>query len=427
MTDKNQTAATPVAGTGADRINIHVLSWLLAFCSMIGPFATDMYLPSFQEMTAEFGVSMEGVQQTLSAYLMGFAVMTLFYGTISDVIGRKVTMVGGFWLFALASIAAAFAPNLGVLVASRFCEGLFAGCGMVVGMAVIRDLYGGAQAQRLMAYVAMVFGFGPALAPVFGGYLATHFSWQSNFYVLTLVSFLLGLCCLLFLPESLPKSARMPVNLRVLLKNYGRALAHPPFMLGNAALGIAFLGQGCFIAGAADWCVNVMHLRADQFWMMFLPMIAGVVVGSWFSTRLTQRFGTPATIKIGLWVMAVSCLFSLAAIFLLSEPEWPLSVLPLSANTFAIGIFRPGMSLVLMDYFPASRGMASSVQNFIQTVLFAICSAAVVPLLYGHAAYYESAIIVVTVLTFILWGASSALRFKYMPGGGAEYRVQKLS
>lgn len=82
-----------------DKVNTHLLSWLLAACSMIGPFATDMYLPSFHQMAQAFGSDLAGVQMTLSSYLAGFAVMTLFYGTISDMFGRKLTMVTGFLCF----------------------------------------------------------------------------------------------------------------------------------------------------------------------------------------------------------------------------------------------------------------------------------------------------------------------------------------
>ena len=170
------------------KVNTFILTWLLAACSMIGPFATDMYLPSFHEMTQAFGVPMQAVQQTLSAYLIGFAAMTLFYGTISDILGRKTTMVAGFFFFMLASVGAAFSTTLAEVTFFRFVQGLFAGCGMVIGMAVIRDLFGGPQAQKLMAYVAMVFGFGPALAPVIGGYAAMHFGWQSHFYTLAVIS-----------------------------------------------------------------------------------------------------------------------------------------------------------------------------------------------------------------------------------------------
>ena len=236
-----------------DKVNTHLLSWLLAACSMIGPFATDMYLPSFHQMAQAFGSDLAGVQMTLSSYLAGFAVMMLFYGTISDMFGRKLTMVTGFLCFSASSLGAATSDSLSMLVLWRLCQGIFAGCGMVIGMAVIRDLFGGPKAQMLMAYVSMVFGFGPALAPVIGGIVATHLSWESHFYILTFISAVLAVLCLLFLPETLPKEKRMSPRLGTLLSNYASAARHGAFMTANTALAVAFLGQGVFIAGAEDW------------------------------------------------------------------------------------------------------------------------------------------------------------------------------
>lgn len=365
------------------KVNTFILTWLLAACSMIGPFATDMYLPSFHEMTQAFGVPMQAVQQTLSAYLIGFAAMTLFYGTISDILGRKTTMVAGFFFFMLASVGAAFSTTLAEVTFFRFVQGLFAGCGMVIGMAVIRDLFGGPQAQKLMAYVAMVFGFGPALAPVIGGYAAMHFGWQSHFYTLAVISAFLCLACVFFLPESLPKSARTPVNFKLLAVNYAKAAANPAFMTGCSALGLAFLGQGVFIAGT--------------------------VIGSWISARTAQKIGTPMTIRVSFAIMALGALAALFEIIFVDQPEMPWAVLPLAVYTTGIGMMRPAMSLLLMDFYPHSRGMASSVLNFLQTLFFALCSAFIVPFLYGDGAKYSAAIIVFSLLTMLFWAASTQL------------------
>lgn len=393
-------------------VNILLLTWLLAVCSMIGPFATDMYLPSFGELVSVFNVPMESVQQTLSSYLTGFAIMTLFYGTISDVCGRRPTMIGGFLLFACASVGAAMAKSLDVLIFFRFLQGLFAGCGMVVGLAVIRDFFGGNQAQRLMAYVAMVFGFGPAVAPLLGGYFAVHFGWQSHFISLAVISFVLAALCFFFLPESLPKDKRTAPKMTVLLSNYGHAVANKSFMAGNFALGLAFLGQGVYIAGAADWCVNVVGLRIDQFWMLFVPMTVGAMIGSAISPRLVARFSSPVTIRIGYGIMVIASCFSLYSLLFVPKIEMPLAILPMFTYTLGIGMIRPSMSLILMDCLPNSRGMASSLSNFVQTVLFALGSAVVVPFLYGSAARYECAIIGFAFISMSFWAVSSAMRYR---------------
>lgn len=386
-----------------DKVNTHLLSWLLAACSMIGPFATDMYLPSFHQMAQAFGSDLSGVQMTLSSYLAGFAVMTLFYGTISDMFGRKLTMVTGFLCFSASSLGAATSDSLSMLVLWRLCQGIFAGCGMVIGMAVIRDLFGGPKAQMLMAYVSMVFGFGPALAPVIGGIVATHLSWESHFYILTFISALLAALCLLFLPETLPKEKRMSPRLGTLLSNYASAARHGAFMTANTALAVAFLGQGVFIAGAADWCVEVMHLSPDEFWKLFLPMVSGTVIGSWISARIAGRLSTQGTIRVGFCVMFAAGVFALCTMSGLLPEGIVWAVLPLMIYTIGIGIVRPGMALIAMDFLPQSRGLAASMQSFVQTIFFALCSALLVPLLFGNGALYDLAIAGFGLLTISLW------------------------
>ena len=258
----------------------------------------------------------------------------------------------------------------------------------------------------------MVFGFGPALAPVLGGYFSTHLGWASKFHALTVISAVLATACFFLLPESLPKEARTPVSFSGLAKGYARTASHVPYMLGNCALGIAFLGQGVFIAGAADWCVNVMGLQSDQFWMLFLPMIAGTVVGSWASTRLVGRPGTSGTMRVGFAVMLAAAVISMVLLGLHGRVGLPWAVMPLSLYTIGLGITRPGMSLVLMDFFPGTRGLASSIQNFVQTLFFVSCSAFVVPLVYGEAWRYEAALIVFCISSMVLWGLTMHLKLQ---------------
>lgn len=395
-----------------DKVNTHLLSWLLAACSMIGPFATDMYLPSFHQMAQAFGSDLASVQMTLSSYLAGFAVMTLFYGTISDMFGRKLTMVTGFLCFSASSLGAATSDSLSMLVLWRLCQGIFAGCGMVIGMAIIRDLFGGPKAQMLMAYVSMVFGFGPALAPVIGGVVAPHLSWESHFYILTLISAVLAALCLIFLPETLPQEKRMTPRLGTLLSNYAAAARHSAFMTANTSLAVAFLGQGVFIAGAADWCVEVMHLAPDEFWKLFLPMVSGTVIGSWISARIASRLSTQGTIRVGFSVMFVAGAFALCAMAELLPQGIAWAVMPLMIYTIGIGIVRPGMALISMDFLPNAKGMAASMQSFVQTIFFALCSALLVPLLYGKGALYDLSIAGFGLLTISLWLLAMHLRLE---------------
>jgi DHA1 family bicyclomycin/chloramphenicol resistance-like MFS transporter len=148
-----------------------VLALLLAALATIGPFSIDTYLPSFPAIATDLHVTPLHMQQTLSVYLLGFAVMTLFHGTLSDSCGRRPIVLANLLLFALASVGCALAATFEQLLAFRGVQGLSAGAGIVVGRAIIRDTLQGHAAQRLMSLVTMLFGIAPAVAPVIGGLL----------------------------------------------------------------------------------------------------------------------------------------------------------------------------------------------------------------------------------------------------------------
>src|SRR5215510_10742486 len=125
---------------------------------MLGAFSTDTYLPSFPSIAVEFQIGLDIVQQTLTVYLLAMAVMTLFHGTLSDALGRRPIILGGLALYVAASVGALFARNFSFLLLCRVVQGMFAGVGMVVGRAMIRDRFSGPEAQMVMSYTTVVFG-----------------------------------------------------------------------------------------------------------------------------------------------------------------------------------------------------------------------------------------------------------------------------
>ena len=139
------------------------LAAVLALLSMVSPFSIDTFFPSFRAMQAEFRLSDLSIQQTLTAYMLPYAVMSLVHGPLSDAFGRRVIVLWGLSLYALASLACAFAPSFYALLAFRALQGMTAGTGLTVGRAIIRDLYDGPEAQRLMSAVTMIFSVAPAI------------------------------------------------------------------------------------------------------------------------------------------------------------------------------------------------------------------------------------------------------------------------
>jgi multidrug resistance protein len=182
------------------------------------------------------------MQQTLSMYLLTFALMTLFHGTISDSLGHRPVILINLGVFTVASAGCAFAASFEQLLFFRGIQGLSAGSGIVVGRAIIRDTFDGHLAQRLMSLLTMIFGVAPAVAPVIGGWLQAGFGWRSIFVFLGIYSAVLFLTCHLQLPETLPRYERQPLKLIPLARNYctlGRSL---PLFLLSSAIALNFCG-----------------------------------------------------------------------------------------------------------------------------------------------------------------------------------------
>src|SRR5450755_3085414 len=184
------------------------LAVLLACLGMLGPFSIDTYLPAFTGIAQAIQATPVEMQQTLSAYLFGFAVMNLFHGALSDSFGRRPVVLGGLVLFTLSSVGCAMSQHIGALVFFRAVQGMSAGAGIVVSRAVIRDMFPPSEAQRVMSQVTIYFGVAPAVAPMVGGYLFVHAGWHTIFWFLTGVGVVLLVANWRLLPETLHTTHR---------------------------------------------------------------------------------------------------------------------------------------------------------------------------------------------------------------------------
>lgn len=200
---------------------VHARTWslaaLLAALSMLGPFSIDMYLPAFHAIAADLRVSQLAVQQTLSSFLFAYAFMSLWHGALSDALGRRPIILAGLGVYAFATLGCAIAGNIETLWMFRTLQGVTAGAGFVVGRAIIRDRFHGAEAQRLMSQITLVFGVAPALAPVVGGAMLNTFGWRSMFWMLLL----LVIALLWWSGRASPKRWQRPIASRCIRNGYG--------------------------------------------------------------------------------------------------------------------------------------------------------------------------------------------------------------
>ncbi len=356
------------------------LPLLLAGVSMLAPFAIDTYLPAFHAMERGLNATPLQLQQTLSLYLLAFAFMLLFHGALSDAYGRRAVMLANLVLFSVASAGGACSDSVHTLTLWRLLQGLTGGAGIVIGRAVIRDLHDGPAAQRMMSQVTMWFALAPAIAPILGGFLQVHQGWRAIFWFMGAASLVLFLLTRSHLPETLPAAQRQAFRPRPLLRSYVEVLGDRRFLLICVALAGNFSGFFLYIASAPAFVGTLLHQPETRYAWLFVPGIAGVSLGAWWSGRVARRWSRTRAIRTGYAVMLAAVVANLVlnAIWL---PQLPWAVLPIMVYTIGMSLAAPGLTLSLLDLFPHIRGMAASLQNFTATLLNALVAGVISPLL----------------------------------------------
>ena len=355
------------------------LAVLLACLGMLGPFSIDTYLPAFTGIAAAIGATPVQMQQTLSAYLFGFALMNLFHGALSDSFGRRPVVLWGLAVFTLASIGCAMSQQIGALVLFRALQGMSAGAGIVVSRAVIRDMYPPADAQRVMSQVTIYFGVAPAVAPMVGGFLFVHVSWHAIFWFLTAVGVVLWVANYRLLPETLHLSQRQSINAHNLLRGYWEMGSNPRFMMLALASGVPFNGMFLYVLSAPVFLGERLHLAPQQFFWFFLLTIAGIMGGAWLSGRLAGRIKRHHQVRHGFLIMLLVSIVNLVLNLLFTPQAW-WALLPLAIYAFGWALMVPVVTLMVLDLMPERRGMASSFQACIGSLANAVVAGVIAPL-----------------------------------------------
>ena len=358
------------------------IALLLAALAALGPFAIDAYLPSFPEMMEKLGATQLEMQQTLTAFLLPFAIMTLWHGAISDALGRRRVILVALALFGLASAGSMLATRIEHLWLLRAVQGISAGAGMVVGRAIVRDLFDGAAAQRLMSQITMMFAFAPAVAPLIGGWLQSWFGWRSVFAFLALMTLALWTACWRLLPETLPPEKRQSLRPAYLGRTYWKVLSSPRFLFVCSALTLNFAGFFLYVLSAPVFLMGHLGLSEREFLWLFGPSMTGLMTGAWISGRLAGKLSPPRTIAAGYLAMGSAAALNLI-INLTLPPGIPWSVAPIFFYTLGMAIAMPSLTLIALDPYAAQRGLAASCQTFLQAGFNAIVAALIAPLLWG--------------------------------------------
>ena len=329
---------------------------VLALLSATGPFATDMYLPSFPAMTRELEVSATGVQLTLTAFLLGMGGGQLMFGPLSDRYGRFRPLVLGSAGFVLASAACALAPNLGVLIGARLAQGLCAAAGVVIARAMVADLTTGATAARTFSLLMTIGGVAPVVAPTVGGLLAESLGWRGVLWALTGLAAVMFVCVVAVTAETHRPERR----------SRGPALSGLATVLGNRRfVGYAVLFASTFgvlmgyISASPFIYQNLMGLSASGYGILFGVNALGLVTAGLVSARLARRVPPRKTVTAAVSVLLGMSLALLVLVLAAAPPL--LFAVPIFFAAASVGfIMGNTTSLALAEVGPAA-GSGSAV------------------------------------------------------------------
>jgi DHA1 family bicyclomycin/chloramphenicol resistance-like MFS transporter len=355
------------------------LAVLLACLGMIGPFSIDTYLPAFSGIAAALDATPVQMQQTLSGYLFGFAVMNLFHGALSDSFGRRPVVLWGMAVFTAASLGCALSGSVGQLVFWRTVQGMSAGAGVVVSRAIIRDMFPPSEAQRVMSQVTIFFGIAPAIAPIVGGFLFVHADWHSIFWFLVLVGAALLVANWRLLPETLHRDMVQPFNVRHLMRGYWQMCSSRKFLLLAFASGIPFNGMFLYVLATPVFLGEHLQLTPTQFFWFFGCTISGIMGGAWLSGRLAGKIKPKRQIRAGFVIMFLVSLVNVALnLWVPLSVFWALPTI--GVFSFGWALMVPVVTLLVLDQVPERRGMASSLQACIGSLANGFVAGVIVPL-----------------------------------------------
>ena len=345
---------------------------VLGMLSLFPPLATDMYLAAMGDLAASMKASHSAAELSLSIFFLGLCIGQLVMGPLSDGYGRKVPLLLGTAVFTATSIALPLIGDITLFNMVRFVQAIGASAGMVVGRAVVRDLYDGQRAAKVMTVLVMLLTIGPIVSPTLGSLLLEVFGWRAIFYTMALVSVVALVASQLILPETLAVSKRASHPFRMGASTAGTLLSRRAFLVPALTAGLVQAGMFAFITGSSGVFQGVFGLSSLQYGLVFALVAAALVVFGRVNTRLLDHFTLGQIIRFVLpahvaATLVLTLLSDVSSIWLFIAPLWLaiglVGLLSANAMSIAMGAAREGAGIGSALLGAIQFGIAFSVSS----------------------------------------------------------------
>ena len=373
---------------------------LLGALIAVAPLAMDIYLASMPSMTRSLSATPEQVQLTLSLYMYGWGVTQIFVGPLTDRFGRRPALIAGLALFVAASLACAVARNIETLIAARVAQAIGMGTVAVVPRAIVRDLYSGEHAARMLSLMGIVLGIAPIVAPIIGSHLHVWFGWQANFVFVAAYGATALACVIAAFPETIRARDVRATTPEVILANYGSVLRSRTYIGYVLVAASGSSGLFAFLAGSAFVFVNVIGTGEEGFGFLFGAVMLGNIIGATVGSRVVVRLGIDRMLGYSTWLMLFSGL-ALAALAW-GRVAHPLAiVVPMFLFMVALMTTMPQATAGALSAFPEIAGSAASLLLFCQFVLASTAALIVGMTFDGSERPMATTIAAATLLAFV--------------------------
>lgn len=382
---------------------------VLAMLTALGPLSTDFYLPSLPEIVRVMGTDVSGAQATLSSFLFGFAAGQIVWGPLSDRLGRKPVLVIGLVIFLATTLACALAPSIEALIGARFAQAFGASGPIVLGRAMVRDLYEGPRAGRELARMGMIMGLVPAVAPLGGGLLQVHFGWRSTFLATLFFALLILTIVLTILPETIRARSTEKLSFGAIFRGFGHLLQNRAYRIYVALSSLAYGGLFAFISGSSFVLMGIYGLSPAVYGLSFGFGVLGYILGTILAQRLVGRRGLDGVIALGVACLAGGGLAMLLCV--LTGLGGFLGVVgPMALYACGVGLTMPQSQAAAMMPFPERAGAASSFLGLCQMLFSACVGLLVGKLLKGSAVPLPLVMSVLGACAFALYHMTARIR-----------------
>jgi len=388
------------AGKPAIPASSTVVLIVLGMLSAFAPMATDLYLPGFHLLAVSFGVGDDSIQNTLSVFFLGLAIGQAFYGPLIDRWGRRAPLLAGIGLYVAMTIICLVTSDIHVFTVARFLQAIGGCAGMIVGRAVVNDLFDERDSAKALSLLMIVMTVGPIVAPTIGGLILAVANWRFLFVLILLFGLICGALTIAFLPETLPEADRKTSGLGSAFADYWRLLRRPAFLVPTLVGGLAQASMFAFIGGSSFVFIQKYGVSEQTFGYLFGAVSFGLIVAAQANRMMLERWSTRTLL---LWSLAFNLVagFVLLSVSAADHLSW--LVAALWVTMASVAVIGSNSAAIAMTEAGAESGSGSALIGVLQFGLAFAASSLVAALQNGTAYPMTGVIFACGLLSTTTW------------------------